>query len=280
MSKQLLVNNANAVPAAAAGVTSPADLEEGRIAAFDADNFAGGTLDLTAPVEAENIIFAQGAAEGEDPIMSQAFKVSDVKAEQVNEQEYVAPVAQTTTLTPEAGTGFAYVRVVRVDAGFKPHERITVEVKLDDKTPAEIAEELANKINKARPNFVSAEEDTGTLVITGELGTSFETQTDEEAEGWEIESTAPNFGNGTSEQVKHIEQLAYGGNYTNRIYLPVVPKSYVEDTDYDLFTVRVPTNTTANISSANKYKDLIIAVHNAATGIDLPIFFGHEEPAA
>lgn len=277
MSKQLLVNNANAVPAAAAGTTSPADVAEGTIAAFDADNFAGGTLDLTALATAENIVFVQGAGAEDDPIMSQVFKVSDITPERLNERAYVAPVAQVTTITPATGSGVAYVRVVRVDTGFKPFERITVETKIDDKTLPQIAQDLADKINKARPNFVTASVDTNDLVITGDIGVSFETQTDEEAEGWTIAATAPNFGSGTYAQLKNIEEVAYGGNYTNRIYLPVAPPSYVQNTNYDLFTIRIPTNTTPNISSANKYKDLILAVHNVASGIDLPVFFGHEE---
>lgn len=280
MSKQLLVNNANAVPGAAAGVTSPADVPDGRIAAFDPDNFAGGTLDLTLnQPDLEKIVFVQG---GDSPIISPVFKLEDIKPTQINEQEYVAPVAQVTTVTPEAGTGFAYVRVVQVSEGYRPHERITVEVKLDNKTPAEIATELANKINNARPNFVSAAENAGTLVITGELETSFETQTDEEAEGWAIAATTtPNFGTGTSAHVKAIEELAYGGNYTNRIYLPVTPDSYVVDGEtYDLFTIRVPTNTTPNISSANKYLDIILAVQATATGINLPAVFNHEDDGA
>lgn len=284
MSKQLLVNNDSTflngiVDTDAAGtggedIFSPTDVPEARVVAFNADYFSAGILNLEEPVPegVENVIFVQGAAEGEDPIMSHVFKASDI--EDLNERAYEAPVAQVTTVVPETGTGFAYVRVVRVDAGFKPHERITVESKLDDKSLAEIAEDLANKINKARPNFVEASVDGNNLVITGDLETSFETQTDEEAEGWDVTSTAPNFGTGTYTQVKNIEEIAYGGTYTNRIYLPVVPPSYVENLNYDLLTVRVPTNTTANISSANKFKDLIIAGENAVTDIDLATFFG------
>lgn len=284
MSKQLLVNNANAVPAAAAGVESPADVAEGRIAAFNADDFSAGTLDLTSTTDAERIVFVQGGKE--DAIISPVFNVKDIQPSQLNEQEYVAPVNQVTTVTAATGSGFATVRVVQAggttdpyQGGFKPHQRITVEVKLDGKTATAIAEELAKLINKARPGFVSASNSGADLVITGKLGVSFETQTDDEASGWAIAATtAMNEGTGTSLHIRNIEELAYGGNFTNRIYLPVQPESYVVDGEtYDLFVVRVPTNTTANISSANKFLDVYLAVQATATGIDLPVFFGHEE---
>lgn len=283
MSKQLLVNNdstfLNGVATASGGsggetIANPTDVPEARVVAFNADDFSAGILDLgaAAPAGVENVIFVQGAGPEDDPIMSHVVKVADIK--DLTEAAYEAPIAQTSTVTPVAGEGFAYVRVVRADAGFKPHERITVESKIDNKTLAEIAEDLANKINKARPNFVSAEAVGNDLVITGELGVSFETQTDEAAEDWAIVGTAPNFGRGTSDQLRNIEEVAYGGNFTNRIYLPVPPPSYVENLNYDVSVVRVPTNTTPNISSANAFKDLYIAGENEVTNIDLATFFG------
>jgi len=281
MSRQLLINNANAVPAADDALVDPSEVDEARVAAFNADDFSAGSLDLTAPVpeDVENIIFVQGAYEDEEPLMSPVFSIDDIKRTQVHNRDYEAPVNQVTTVTPEEGTGVAYVRVVQVNTGFKPHKRVTVETVIDGLTPAEIAEDLANKINKAKPSFVSAEESAGTLVITGDNEVSFETSTDEEAAGWDVDATTtPIFGSGTPAHIANLEEIAFGANYINRIYLPTTPPSYAENRNYDLFTIQVPTNTTANISKSNKYHELSLAVETAATGIDLEeFFFGEEE---
>lgn len=281
MSKILLVNNATAVAGAVAGTKDPTGVDPGRIAAFDADNFDGGTLNL-APTErttAERVVFVQG---GETPIFSPVFNVADIKASQINEAVYDAPVNQVTIVTITFGSetaGTATLRVVRADAGFMPHERVTVETEFDstNDTVTDVVNALATAINNDSQTFVTATPAGSNILLTGNGGNiSFETSLDGSTSNWTINvSNDPDIGNGTSDHVSAIEQLAYGGNYTNRIYLPVTPPSYVvAGAEYDLFTVRIPTNTTPNISSANRYVELILAVQTPATGIDLPKFFG------
>lgn len=281
MSRQLLINNATAVPAAAAGVTDPSEVAEGRIAAFNADAFADGTLALDAPLTdvnglltVERLVFVQGAASGEEPLISPVFNVRDIKESQVSSKAYVAPVAQVSTVTAATGSGVAYVRVVKVSDGYKPHQRITVEVDLTDKTAADIATELSTKINKAKPSFVTATTGTADLILTADIGVSFETSLDGSAEGWTlVATTAPNFGSGTAAHIAALEEEAFGANFTNRIYLPVSPVKYAADDTYDLFTILIPTNTTPNISNSNKYHELRLAVAATATAIDLSDFF-------
>lgn len=278
MSKILLVNNNAAVFGVTNPVTTdPSAVPSARVAAFNADNFGAGTLNLAIASTAEKVVFVQG---GETPIFSPVFNVADIKASQVNEAVYAAPVNQVTTVTVDVSTentGTAVLRVVRADAGFMPHERVTVETDVEGKTATQVATALAAAINNDPQTFVSAAGSGANIVLTGTSGNiSFETSLDEFTSDWTIAATtAPNIGNGTSDHVSAIEQLAYGGNYTNRIYLPVTPPSYVvAGSTYDLHTVRIPTNTTPNISSANAYVQLIIATTAGATGIDLPTFFG------
>jgi hypothetical protein len=278
MSRQLLINNATAVPAASGSVNDPSELAEGRIGVFNADDFSAGTLDLTSFADADRVLFAQGAKPGEEPLMSPVFSIEDIKASQVSSRAYVAPVAQVTTVTAATGTGTATLRVVKVSDGFKPHKRITVETDITGMSAAEIATDLAAKINKAKPNFVTATTSTANIVLTADTESSFETGTDDSASGWTIAATTtPNFGSGTAAHIAAIEEIAFGGNYINRIYLPTTPPSYALNTNYDLFTILIPTNTTPNISKSNKYHELRLAVQATATGIDLPVFFGHEE---
>ena len=281
MSRQLFINNATAVPAAAAGVNGPDEVAEARVAAFNPDDYASGTLDLTAPYEGDQIEFVQGAKTDEDPIRTALINMEDVVA--VDETPYTAPVSQVTTVTPVTGTGTATVRVVQVNTGFKPHKRVTIDVILDGKTAEEIVDDFVEQFNKNYPQFVTASNASNELVLTGDTGVSFETSTDQEAAGWDVvATTTPNFGSGTYEHIKNLEEFAFGGNYPNRIYLPVEPPRYAErNATYDLFTIKVKTNTTRNIGgNAQKYQEIRIAVHATATGIDLPVFFGFEEPAA
>ncbi|MEX0596192.1 MAG: hypothetical protein WD512_06790, partial [Candidatus Paceibacterota bacterium] len=193
------------------------------------------------------------------------------------------PVAQVTTVTPATGTGEAIVRVVRADLGYQPHERVTSSVTITGKTKAEITDAFVTLINGDNQDFVTASKDgSDNLALTGAIGTSFETSTDELASTWTIAATTtPEPGTGTSAQVANLEEIAYGGNYINRIYLPITPPSYVVDGEtYDLFTILVRTNTTPNISKSNKYLELRLAVQATASGIDLPEFFFGVVPSA
>lgn len=276
MSKQILFNNATAVPAADATDTDPSDVAAGRIAAFDVDNFAGGTLALNEPLPegVSRIQFVQGGASGEEPILSPIFNVEDIKASQLAHRPYLAPVAQVSTVTCATGTGIATIRVVQVNTGFKPHQRITAEVNITGKTAGAIATEFANKINAVKPSFLVATTSTADLVLTGNIGVSFETSKEGSAEAWTLAATtAPRFGSGTAAHVRQLEEEAYGANFINRIYLPVSPPQYAQALNYDLFTISIPTNTTPNISRGNKYFYLYLAVQATATGIDLEEFF-------
>lgn len=275
MSKTLFINNATAVPAASTSITSPADVAEARIAAFNADDFSTGTLDLNAPIPegVKRVVFVQG---GEQPIISSIVNVEDVK--EVSKRAYVAPTPQVTTVTVEEGERVAELKIVKVSDGYEPNQTMYADVIIDGKTADEIAAEFAAKLNAISPSFATVTASTADIVITGDTGVSFETALDGEAAGWTISATAPNFGSGTSEQIKNIEEVAWGGNYPNRIYFPLPPKSYVENSNYDVNTVLVRTNTTANISKSNKYQELIFAVQTAQSGIDLEkFFFGKEE---
>lgn len=277
MSRQILFNNATAVPAAAGGVNDPFEVAEARVVAFDPSDYGSGTLDLTEPFEGDYVEFVQGAVPGETPVRTSLIKMEDVV--EVIERPYVAPVAQVTTVVPATGTGEATVRVVEVSAGFKPHKKVTITVKLDGKTKAQITDDFVAQFNANSPKFITASNGASdNLVLTGNIGVSFETSTDMEAAAWAITSTAaPNFGSGTYEHVKQLEEQAWGqhANYTQRNYLPIPPVSYAANSNYDLFTIRVKTNTTRNIGGlAQKYQDIYIAVQATGTGIDLPVFFG------
>lgn len=285
MSKQILFNNATDVPDGDDTLTNPADVPEATIALFDADDFSRGTFDLDISNNGEfghgieKGVFVQGGETEDEAIFSPVFNFDEIKQAQINEEDFVDYTNQVTEVTAETGEGFATVRVVQVNTGFKPHKRITAEVELDDKTATEIAEELVGLINGADEDFVTASNTAEVLELTGDDEVSFETSTDGEASGWDVTlDTTPNFGNGTPSHVANLEEIAYGGNFTNRIYLPVNPPSYAEDENYDLFTILIPTNTTANIAKSNKYHQLILAVHNPATGIDLDeLFFGDQD---
>lgn len=280
MSKILLLNNTDNVPAPAGSVNDPTEVTAGEVVAFNVDDYSTGTLNLNAAATVDRVVFVQGVPSGETPIFSPVFNVSDIKyASQVKTTAYQAPAEQVTTVTVNVTnekTGVATLRVVRVDTGFMPHERLTVETTLDGKTATQVGDELAAAINNANEDFVSASATTGVITLTGAAGVSFETSLDDYTNDWTIASVAfPELGTGSSEHVSNLEQIAYGGNYTNRIYLPVTPPSYVvAGKNYDLTTVRIPTNTTPNISSANAYVELIIAVTAGATGINLNTFFG------
>jgi hypothetical protein len=280
MSKILLINNETNVPAPAAGVTNPSEVAEAEVVAFNVDDYSTGTLDLDAATTVDRVVFVQGVPTGETPIFSPVFNVSDIKyASQVKTTAYQAPVAQVTTVTVDVtteNTGVATLRVVRADAGFMPHERVTVETTLDGKTATQVAAALVVALNNNSQTFVTATSSGAAITLTGATGVSFETSLDDYTNDWTIAATTtPNFGTGTTEHVSNLEQIAYGGNYTNRIYLPVTPPSYVvAGKNYNLTTVRIPTNTTPNISSANAYVELIIAVTAGGTGINLNTFFG------
>lgn len=272
MSKQLFINNATAVPAAAAGNTNPSDIAEARVAAFNADDFSSGTLDLTSAFTGDRVQFVQGGKGDNDAIISSIIEMDDVV--EVVERAYVAPTAQATTITPATGTGTATIRVVKTSDGFQPQERVSINVQLDGKTDAQIVDDFVAQFNSAQ-SFLTASNSADELVLTGDIGVAFETALDDEASDWETDVTAPNFGSGSAEHIANLEEIAYGGNYTNRIYLPIKPESYAADSTYDLFTVRVKTNTTPNIGGpGQKYQEIIIAVQATATGIDLPTFFG------
>lgn len=282
MSRQLFINNANAVPAAAGGTTDPTEVTTARVAAFNADDWASGTVAFDEAFTGDKVVFVQGGASGEDAIISSIINMDDVEA--VYEKEYVAPTAQVTALTaveaPSDGT--VAVRITRVDQGFRPEPSFSAEVQVKEgDTAANIATALAEAINNANQDFVTATTSTADIIITGNLEASFFTATQELAAEYEIDVTEPNFGTGTSDHVKNLEEIAWGGNYQNRIYLPIEPPRYTVDGEtYDLFTILVRTNTTENIAKSNKYQEITIAVQSSATGIDLPVFFGFEETSA
>lgn len=275
MSRQLLINNATAVPAADATDNEPNDIAEGRVAAFNPDDYAGGTLDFNNPYAGEYIEFVQGTKAGELPLRTSLIKVSDIEA--VHHKAYVAPVAQVTTVVPVVGTGTATLRVVRVDQGFEPHPRTTISVIITGKTKAQITDAFVAEFNKSKPKFITASNSGNDLVLTGDIGVSFATSSEDLAAAWAITATnAPNFGTGTPAHLKILEEYsqAQSLNYTQRINLPVTPDSYVlSGGTYDLFTILVRTNTTANIAKANEFQEITIAVQTPATGIDLDHFF-------
>lgn len=288
MSRQILFNNATAVPyeespSSGSLITKPTDVPDGRIMAFDADNFADGPLPLDEPTEAKQVVFVQGAKTGEDPIMTSLIDREDVV--DVKRVNYVAPVQQVTTVTAATiADGFATVKVIEVSAGYKPHKRVTATVKANGLSTAQLATALANQINAQSPKFVVATTSTANLILTGAVGVSFETALDDDAAGWTIAATTtPNFGTGTYLHVKHREEEAWGqqANFLNRTYLPVIPPSYADSSKtYDLITLRVKTNTTRNIGGlAQKHQEITFAVEATGTGIDLEeFFFGVESP--
>jgi hypothetical protein len=279
MSRQLLVNHGNVNTAgditwanAVAGNAVPI------VTAFDVDAIGDDSLDLTAPFEGKRVQFVQRPAVGESPILSPIIEKSQV--EKVVKKAYEAPVAQVTTVVPATGTGYAIIRIVDASQGFKPHQRLTATVNITGKTKEQITDAFVLEINNKNPKFVTASKTGTDITLTGGIFTSFQTITDDSAVGWTITATTtPKAGSGSLAQVKQLESESQGLNasYMNRIYLPTAPPSYVgaggSVTTYDLYTILVRTNTTPNISSANKYLELTIAAGAGNTGIDLEEFF-------
>lgn len=276
--KQILFNNATAVPAGA--VVAPAAVAEGRVAAYNIEDMTT-TLDLDASADCETVIFVQGTEAGKDSIFSPPVKLSDVRS--VVKTAYSAPVAQVTTLTPTFTTtvpeGEGTIRLVRADAGFKPKDRTTVTVVFTGKTRQAIVDEFVTLINSRYPKFVTASRSgsttTSALVLTANVQVSFETSTEDLAANFTLAATTtPVFGTGTATQVAALEEIAWGANVNNRSYLPNFPKRYAGTGNFDLYTIEFKTTTTPNISLGNTYGEIIIAVNTVSTGIDLVAFFG------
>lgn len=267
MSRLILFNNATTVP----GATAFGSIAEGRVYAFDADDM-GTSLPLGAANSAERIVFVQGGKDGQH-IFSPVFNKKDVKT--IKAVPYVAPEPQITTVTAEAGAGAASLKITEVSAGFKPHRKFTAEVQLDGKSAADIATEFAEKLNAKAGKFYTVSTSTASIIITANIGVSFETARQEEAQGWSIAVTqTPNFGSGTAEHAMRREKEAWGqqGNFLNRTYLPIPPEGYAEDRTYDFHTFLIPTNTTPNISIGHANLEVTIAAAEDATGINLEDF--------
>jgi hypothetical protein len=272
--RQILFNNSTTVP----GATAFGSLAAGRVYAFDANNM-GTSLPLDEATNAKEVIFVQGGVNGKH-IFSAPIKVADVKS--VKGTTYSAPTAQATTLTPNftstVPAGEGTIRVVRVDAGFKPHERVTATVKFTGKTRQQIVDAFVALINKQYPRFVTASRgssaDSSTLILTGDLRVSFETSKEDLAAGFTLSVVAPSFGTGTAADVAEMEEIAWGANVLNRIYLAVFPERYAQNANYDLHQFEFKTSTTPNISKANEYGEITIAVTTTGAPLNLPKFFG------
>jgi len=272
--RQILFNNSTTVP----GATAFGSLVEARVYAFDANDM-GTSLPLNEATSAKEVIFVQGGKNGKH-IFSAPVKVADVK--NAKGTVYVAPVAQVTTLTPNftstVPAGEGTVRVVRVDSGFKPHERSTATVVFTGKTRQQIVDAFVTLLNKQYPKFVTASRgssgDNSTLILTGNARVSFETGREDLATTFAIAATTtPVFGTGTPADVAEMEEIAWGANVLNRIYLPIYPERYAASANYDLHQFEFKTTTTPNIAKANEYGEVTIACTTTATGIDLVKFF-------
>ena len=272
--RQILFNNSATVP----GATAFASIAEGRIYAFDANNM-GTSLALNAATTAKEVIFVQGGTNGKH-IFSAPIKVEDVK--NVKASVYSAPTAQVTTITPNFTStvppGEGTIRVVRTDAGFKPHERMSATVIFTGKTRQAIVDAFVVLLNKQNPKFVTASRgssgDTSTLILTGDLRAAFSTAKEDLAAAFTLAVTAPAFGTGTAADVAEMEEIAWGANVMNRVSLPVYPERYAANANYDLHQFEFKTSTTPNISKANEYGEMTLAVTTTGTPIDLITFFG------
>lgn len=278
---QLLINNDTTVEGANATYTAPSDVPEGRVAAFNADDFSIGSLALDEATDAENVVFVQGAANGESPIITPIIEVDAIRDKHVHFKEYVAPTPQVTEITIDVTDieGSALIRAIKLSDGYRPYVKVQAVVKVVGKTNAQVAEAFVDQLNSQAPNFLTASSSGAVLTLTGDIGVSFDTSIESTKEGefidWDRNVTAPDFGTGTSDQLKELENLSYGSNFYNRIYIPLTPHSYVvAGAEYDLFHLRHRTNTTANIAKGHKYLEITIAVQTEASGIDLNAFFG------
>lgn len=279
--RAVLFNNVATVPAASGTTDFPSAVGNATIAAFNADDFAAGTLDLSTSVHDQQggnikrVVFVQGRTGG-DAVQLPAIDVDSVR--NVKNAPYVAPTAQVTTIVPATGgAGVATIRVVRTDTGYKPDQRISAEIKVDGLTREQLCDAFVVALNKKAGKFYTASK-TGSspnfnIAITADLGVSFQTSLDDAATLWTKSTVAPNFGNGTEAMLSELEEQAWGANVTNRIYLPILPDRYASG-NYDLFTFQAPTNTTAEISKSNMFMDITLAVRSTAVGINLEDFFG------
>lgn len=280
MSKTILFNNATAIPVLAA--TTPAvslqnaiDADAGKIYVFDADNMDGDALALDAAAGVERVIFIQ-SGEGDDYVQSPVIEVSKVK---FNSKLYEAPVNQVTTVTVPGSLDneIVTIQLTSADHGYRPDKSFTFSRHVSG-TATEVAAAIVAELNSKRNTFYVASNSAGVISITGKDAVSFSTGLGDAAKDWARSvATEPKQGSGTFEQVKEMEDEAYGTLFTNRIYLPITPNGYAtKGVSYDLHTLRLPTNTTPNISVANTEFEVRLAVNTevAEAEIDLATFFG------
>jgi len=168
--RTLLLNNANAVPGALAGVVNPVQVTEGRIAAFNADDMAAGTLNLGAALSGQqsgavkNLVFVQGVAAGDVPRMTGIIPVSAVK--RVSTRAYTAPVKQVTTVGYDGSSGSITatanedynLKVVDISGGSEPYPRHNFSHRSGATvTPWSVVEAIVTAINAKTNSFVEAD---------------------------------------------------------------------------------------------------------------------------
>lgn len=259
------------------GDTTVAEITSGETANI------GVSLPLSLTNSADRIQFVQNPKTGEAPLLSPIIEKAKVKS--VIKRAYLAPVAQISRIAPQATfTGEITIRVIKTSTGYRPDQvgKITLENGSKYANVAAICDAIVEKFNalKGINNFVTATDNATSVDLTSDdASVSFVTKIEGTAsDNFLVTSQAsPNFGSGSATQVVAFEKVSQGlnANFMNQVYLPLDVPSYVDLTKtYDIYTVMVETNTTENISKANKYLEVIIAAEAGATGIDLNTFFG------
>lgn len=278
--RQLFVQNTGAIDVQAGDPDDPSDITAGKLAVFSVGNPSEvyDILPITALAMPDKFMLVQGGA---PPLLSHIIdktKVFDIK-----KQDYVAPVALvlTATMVAAVDAGTSSATVIDRTTGHLPFPRFSADVAtLAAATAASIATALAAALNAVPNKTYTATTSTADLIITAnEVGTNLVLAFDGPGSpATAIVTTAFNFGQGTPNQVRAIEQAAFGNlgeYYVQDGLLGQFPRrtSSVDDAStYDLYTFQVQPD---KEDSVNRHYtiEIIIAVHSAVTG-DLDAFFG------
>lgn len=282
--KHILFNNETTIDDG--NSTSYADVDENKIALFNADTLSGGSLSLTAAATGvSNFVIVQGG-----PGNSVVFRTPILERSKIERVRTVAaatPAAQLTTLsgfpTPVVGEEYT-IKVVDVTNGYEPYPVQSVSVTATTTTTGDLLNALRDGINNHPRSLVTAAVNASTLELTGAipslatqegihtdaapLAQSFSTSLSSNLDVVTIgATTVPTFGSGSYNQVRYLEENAQAGQgflYRMTPFQAEKPVFFANSgLTYDLVSILYRTNTTPNISSSNKYVEYILAYNNA-----------------
>jgi len=281
--KHILFNNATAIDDG--NSTNYGDVDNNKIALFNAETLTGGSLALTtAATGVSNFVIVQGGP-GTDIVFRTPILARE-NIERVKTTTYVAPVKQSTTIalaniSVSAGEEYT-VKVVDVTNGYEPYpvQTVSYTAKTGDVAGDVTAGLYYAFINHPRSlvqaggngtdlvltgDFPSLQTQEGISITSSPLAQSFSTSLSESLAGatFTPTPTAPLFGTGTYNHVRYLEENSQAGQgflYRMTPFQAEKPVFYSDPTlTYDLVSILYRTNTTPNIAKSNKYVEYILA---------------------